>query len=242
MEEGASGREDPAVRLLRQELREAPSLDQPVEVGQVVLLEGVLGEGSPLYDLTVEEDHSFTCAGLIVHNCSGRCRCHLEYRRVRASKSRRDRTSRPANVRNIYSLPPAPPGRRIPEGIERYAIEEKRQEMNHYRRKMADAAAAGDADSLRYYASKRRVANDELIQALDAEKLWAPPLLSVEEVTTGRMLDDHLVEGLFGLGVDGATIAALPDAAYRDIVQRVLRDTARSERQIATWWASLGKE
>lgn len=72
----AQGVEDPAVRLLRAEVS-APGVGlaevAEVRVGQVLLLAGVLPPGSPLYDLEVEDDHSFVAGGLIVHNSNDRC-------------------------------------------------------------------------------------------------------------------------------------------------------------------------
>lgn len=45
-----------------------------------VLLLGVLEDGTPLYDLEVEEDHSFIVNGLISHNSN--CNCELEVKKV----------------------------------------------------------------------------------------------------------------------------------------------------------------
>lgn len=66
---------DPSVRLLREEFYEkAERRHEVVEVGQVLLLSTVLPEGSPLYDLEVEDDHSFIAGGLVVHNSNCRDR------------------------------------------------------------------------------------------------------------------------------------------------------------------------
>lgn len=69
--------EDSAVRLLRQEFSQAGVRDTQVSAGQVLLLSSVLSEGARLYDLDVEEDHSFVANGLVVHNSNCRCRILL---------------------------------------------------------------------------------------------------------------------------------------------------------------------
>jgi hypothetical protein len=75
-----SGVQDPCVRLLREEVCSTGVGDQEVEVGQILLFTGVLAVGSRLYDLTVEDDHSFVAAGMVVHNSN--CRDRLFIRRV----------------------------------------------------------------------------------------------------------------------------------------------------------------
>ena len=44
------------------------------EVAIEVLLAGMLPEGTALFDLSVEEDHSFVVEGLVSHNTN--CKCH----------------------------------------------------------------------------------------------------------------------------------------------------------------------
>jgi hypothetical protein len=44
---------------------------------QQILLAGMLPLGTPLYDLTIEEDHSFIVEGLISHNSNCRCRIKI---------------------------------------------------------------------------------------------------------------------------------------------------------------------
>jgi hypothetical protein len=54
----------------------------PQEGGRVssceVLLAGVLPRGTALYDLQVEQDHSFVIEGLAAHNTN--CTCHKVYK------------------------------------------------------------------------------------------------------------------------------------------------------------------
>ena len=68
------GNKDPCVRLLQKEIYSTGKRNTKVEVGQVLLLQGVLAAGSALYDLTVEEDHSFVVSGMVLHNSNCRCR------------------------------------------------------------------------------------------------------------------------------------------------------------------------
>ena len=59
------------VRWLRHALyRQARTWEAPQ-----VLQQGVLPDGTPLFDLTVEGDHSFVIEGIAAHNCKSRCRC-----------------------------------------------------------------------------------------------------------------------------------------------------------------------
>ena len=44
-----------------------------------------LGLGVTLYDLTVEDDHSFIVEGVVSSNCGSNCRCELEYQKVEPS-------------------------------------------------------------------------------------------------------------------------------------------------------------
>lgn len=42
-----------------------------------ILFAGMLSEQTTLYDLTVDEDHSFIVEGIVAHNCLTNCRCRL---------------------------------------------------------------------------------------------------------------------------------------------------------------------
>lgn len=76
------GVSDPAVRLLQKEIQEGDLRvgEATVEVGQVLLLSEVLAVGTSLYDLEVQDDHSFTADGLLIHNSN--CRDRLLLRHV----------------------------------------------------------------------------------------------------------------------------------------------------------------
>lgn len=70
--------DDPAVRLLWEEFQAGERPDTVIHEGQVLLLSRVLPEESPLYDLTVDEDASFTVEGRGIHNCEG-CALMMEW-------------------------------------------------------------------------------------------------------------------------------------------------------------------
>jgi len=60
---------------LREELSDVSTKWQAPEI----LLQAMLRAGTTLYDITVEEDHSFWIEGLFAHNTN--CACHKEYRK-----------------------------------------------------------------------------------------------------------------------------------------------------------------
>jgi hypothetical protein len=97
---------DPAVRLLRQEFL-AGSLPPPykVEIGEVILLAGVLDPGTPLFDLEVNEDSSFLVEGLVSHNSN--CRDRLILRRALSEdvmRVTRESPSRDAHIRALRTI------------------------------------------------------------------------------------------------------------------------------------------
>ena len=60
---------------LRKAVQDVPARWQAPEV----LLQGMLCAGTTLYDITVDEDHSFWIEGMFAHNTN--CACHKEYRK-----------------------------------------------------------------------------------------------------------------------------------------------------------------
>lgn len=231
--EERGGAVDPGVRLLRQDLQSGKVPDRAVEVGQVLLLEGVLPEGHPLYDLAVEEDASFCVDGLIAHNSN--CKCHLEYvskpRKV-ARELAKQRLGRPSVLQDVMSLPRPPRGFTLPTAAERTAIESVRHEVNHWRRMMAAAHEADDDELFRRYAALRKAANAKLIKISTDRKVWDPPALSVDEVVTGQVLDDRLVDALMAAGLDGGTVARMPSKQYHKLIRDVLKVSPRLSAEV----------
>lgn len=107
----AGGQEvdDPAVRLLQQEVQQAVSrysCGAEVRTGQVLLLSSALPEGTPLYDLTVEEDHSFVVDGMVLHNSN--CRDKLFVRKATAEEVKsvveNHQYTRESHIRNLRRI------------------------------------------------------------------------------------------------------------------------------------------
>jgi len=224
--------EDPCIGLLRNDIATGLVADREVSIGEVAPLGSALPIGSPLYDLTVEEDASFICDGMIVHN--SKCKCHLEFRQVRKAKTGRGKLApiRPKAVRDVFKLPEPPSGLTLPTATERVAIEDIRQEVNYWRRTAAEELSAGNEEAYRAALSKRRVANAELNSWLKDNKVYSPPAFGVDEVIAGKVLDERLVEALMSLGLDGATIAAMPKAAYKEIIDNILAEATLLDAEI----------
>ena len=91
---GSTFDRDKAVWLLREEYNKNTVPIRRVEVGQVLLLKTMCEPGTALYDLVVEEDHSFVVEGMIVHNSAENCQDCL----LLASMS-------PFNIRNLPTTP-----------------------------------------------------------------------------------------------------------------------------------------
>jgi len=220
--------EDPVLRLVREDIQQGYLEDRTVEVGQVLLLRSVLPPGSPLYDLTVEEDASFTVNGLVVHNSN--CRCSLFYDRAPSKKVKA--VGRPPSLPALFQLPKAPPGLRHPTGVERAGVEQLRQQMNFWRRKISEAGAAGDLPAKARAIKMRRQVNDRLIKFLRSNKLYSPPALSVGEVISGKVVDEKLAAELFARGLDGATISTLDQADIDRLLKRVASSGSALDAQI----------
>jgi hypothetical protein len=86
---------DPVVRLLQEDLLSLAVEDREVEIGDVVLLASVLESGQALYDLTIDEDHSFVIEGMIIHNSAEHCPSCV----ILASHSPYDKFSLPTTPR-----------------------------------------------------------------------------------------------------------------------------------------------
>ena len=166
--------------------------------------------------------------------CKSRCHCHLEFKRVRRGKSKGGKLLplRPKAVRDVFKLPTPPSGLTLPTATERMAIEDLRQEVNYWRRTAAEELSAGNEEAYRSALSKRRAANADLNSWLKENKVWSPPAFGVDEVIAGKVLDERLVEALMSLGLDGATIAALPKAAYKEVVGEILAEAKLLDAEI----------
>jgi len=248
---GEAEEQDPAVRMLRESFRAGEVPDQELQVGQVLLLPGLLPEGSLLYDLTVDEDHSFVAAGLVVHNshspydkyslpttprsgdtsCRMNCRCHLEFEAPTGEQPETgvfgipgqlgDELPRPTQGQSLadWLRPPEPPeGLSTPEGKDRLAVDSLQGEVNYWRRAISQIDEVADPEDFMAAVEARKAANSKLIDYLEERDLWDAPLLSVDEVITGRDISLLAERGLFELSVSGD---ALTETAEREVLRLI---------------------
>ncbi|NIX55345.1 MAG: hypothetical protein GWN14_05280 [candidate division Zixibacteria bacterium] len=168
--------------------------------------------------------------------CLGRCKCHLEYRKKEKGflkKKVGEQLGRPDSMSKLFTLPPMPKGFTLPIASERAAIESMRQEMNYWRRAIQDAHIGGNKVAERQAIKMRAKVNQDLIDYLEKNKIWSPPALSVDEVLSGKMLDDRLMQDVFNQGLDGATVAGLPDDLRKEVVADLLKAGAAADATIA---------
>jgi len=176
--------------------------------------------------------------------CQARCKCSLRYERRRIPKSRAKGKlipMRPKAVRDVFRLPPAPGNLMHPAPLERAAVEELRQKVNYWRRVAADELAAGNEEAYRQALSARRVANGKLNEFLKDNKLYSPPAFGVDDVLSGRVLDERLVDALMSLGLDGASIASMPKAQYREIIDAIIDEAGLLDAEIKQVLVRAGK-
>lgn len=223
--------EDPAVRLLRERVRSGEVQDRCVEVGEVLLLKAVLPEGSQLYDLTVEEDHSFVAGSLVVHNssspytkwdlpttpgagatkCLSNCQCTLRY--VVGKQTREERedaedygTRKGQTLSDLLAPGPVPRGLRLPTAPEAFYVDRLRNRINYWRRRVALAVSE---DEVKHAAGMRMRFNDELIEFTEKNKIHEVPVWSVDDVLDGRHIGNRAVKDIFRHGLDGRSLSAV---------------------------------
>jgi len=168
-------------------------------------------QGDVLYDIEVEEDHSFVIEGLIAHNSN--CKCKLTFTTgvlrgdelddVDEYAARRDQS-----LRELAEGPEPPKGLRRPDEIERKYIDSLRNRINYQRRVVATAV---DEDVIRKAASKRAALNKELIEFTEKNKIHEVPIWSVDDVIDERHIGRRAERELFRHGIDGRSL---------DLVQR----------------------
>jgi hypothetical protein len=174
-----------------------------------------LPEGSPLFDLTVDEDHSFYVvdSDSFASNCRSRCKCSL----VIASTPRA-----PEVVRVTNQNPEIASGRKLvgrtPSPEERATIDDLRARINYHRRRIETAPSM---TAKRTAIMERKQANAELIQYLQAKGIRDVPMLDVSDVISGRQIEADVAQGLALRGLDGVTLA-LADAKEWDAIQQSL--------------------
>ena len=164
--------------------------------------------------------------------CGGNCRCHLSYKTIKKPARKSAFPVRPKAARDLWNLPTPPKGLSVPSAEQRIAVENLRTKVNYQRRRIQDLTNLGETDLARAAQSARAAANKELNDFLSREKLWSPPAFSVEDVLNGRVLDDRIVDALFSIGTDGATLAGLPPDLYRTVVKNILDEIPIMDSEI----------
>ena len=260
-EAGVAG--DPALRLLREDLRTLAVDDREVSVGDVVLLAGVLEPQTPLYDLTVDRDQSFVVEGMVVHNsaehcndcillashspydryslpttpragdtaCRVNCKCSLVFEKGTGEQPQDgvfgipgqldDSLPRPTQGQSLadWLKPQDPPeGLSVPDGKDRLAVDALQGEVNYWRRAIAQLDEVGDPEEFLAAVEARKAANSKLIDYLEERDLWDAPLLSVDEVITGRDISLLAERELFEMSVSGK---ALGETAEREVLRLI---------------------
>ncbi len=254
---------DPALRLLREDLRTMAVDDREVSVGDVVLLAGVLESQTPLYDLTVDRDQSFVVEGMVVHNsaehcndcillashspydryslpttpragdtaCRVNCKCSLVFEEGTGEQPQDgvfgipgqldDSLPRPTQGQSLadWLKPQDPPeGLSVPEGKDRLVVDALQGEVNYWRRAIAQLDEVGDPEEFLAAVEARKAANSKLIDYLEERDLWDAPLLSVDEVITGRDISLLAERELFEMSVGGK---ALGETAEREVLRLI---------------------
>jgi len=150
------------------------------------VLQQEVSAGIPvLYDLEVEDDHSFIIEGLVAHNSN--CKCRLEVKLGALSRAEREDAAEYAQKRdqslNDMLRPVKPPrGMRLaePPGL--------------------------DPKELRKLAAERSRINAKLIDYLEERDIYDVPVWSVDDVLDERHVGRRAVQELFRHGIDGRSL------------------------------------
>jgi hypothetical protein len=111
-----------------------------------------------------------------------------------------------------------PEGLSIPEGKDRWAVDALQGEVNYWRRAIAQLDEVGDPEEFLAAVEARKAANSKLIDYLEERDLWDAPLLSVDEVITGRDISLLAERELFEMSVSGK---ALGETAEREVLRLI---------------------
>jgi len=139
---------------------------------------------------------------------------------------------RPKSARDIWQLPTPPPGLSLPSAEQRLAVESLRSEMNYFRRQAQDLLDAGQDAAAQKAMADRAAVNAKLNKFLRANKVWSPPAFGLDDVLSGKMLDDRLVDALMSIGTDGPTLAALGAKEYRAIIRDIIDEVPALSAEI----------
>lgn len=162
--------------------------------------------------------------------CHQNCLCHLEFRFDDTQPEDGvfgipgqldDSLPRPTQGQSLadWLRPPEPPdGLSTPEGKDRLAVDSLQGEVNYWRRAISQIDEVADPEDFMAAVEARKAANSKLIDYLEERDLWDAPLLSVDEVITGRDISLLAERGLFELSVSGD---ALTETAEREVLRLI---------------------
>lgn len=166
-----------------------------------------------------------TTPGAGATKCLSNCKCRLVFVKGKLTPSEKRQMARYKRIKgkNLEDemKPPVPDGMRAPSEVERVYINELRAKINHHRRQMASGNL--NAKEFQRAMRLRQQYNDELITFLDAENIYDVPLFSVDEVITGADLTLNMQAELMRHGLDGSTLAAIPEEQLATMLARYER-------------------
>jgi hypothetical protein len=109
----------------------------------------------------------------------------------------------------------APEGMMLPNATERLAMDEMYNEVNYNRRLMSQLEP--DSEEFMAAVQARKEANGELIDYMEERGIWDKPLLSVDEVITGKDISMVAERQLFEMGLSGDAL----EGANAEVVKLV---------------------
>lgn len=262
-EDEARGGDDPVVRLLREEVQTLEVADREVQVGDVLLLTGVLEPGTCLYDLTVEEDHSFLVEGMAVSNsdclvlaanspytkwnlptvpksgatrCLSNCKCKLTVT-VGALSKEELADAAEYEFRKDQSLAEMMERPEPPKGL-RWPNDAEQRHIDDLRHRInvnRRLIASGDLDkkALKDAIRARRDANDALIDFLEKNDVYDVPVWSVEDVLDERDIGRRAVKDIFRHGLDGKSLDKVEKRKLAALLDRYEREVGETFSQDA---------
>jgi len=171
-----------------------------------ILLNEMLPPSTPLYDLSIEDDHSFVIEGLVSHNSN--CRCRLIFRpgQVEPEAEEAVRGGPPRE-----DLPPK--GFRRPTEQERAFIENLTARIT-FSRELTDQLAGPQR---RAEILARQQMADRLVRFLEERKIWQRPTWAAGNRAHGQAVDrGALEEVLKGRDLTGEQLRRLRRASRGD--------------------------
>lgn len=216
--------DDPGLRNVRGNLHVHAAQEPPAEVLFVEVLP------PHVYDLEVEEDHSFLVGGVFAANCRSRCKCHLDIRPAEGVKfpTPEDRERDRRFEERVLNPPPVPPGMRLPTPEERGTLRDLEIQRNFARRKQADADARGSKGEARLWQQKSRELTKNIREFSEANGIHHVPTFSVGDVIAGKDIGQRDIDRLTHFrGIDGVTVSRAQVAAIKEATAAAKADVLK---------------